>query len=978
MIGKQIAHYQITEKIGQGGMGMVYKARDTHLDRSVAIKVLPPEAVADADRKRRFVQEARAASALNHPNIITIYDISQSEGVDFIAMEYLSGRTLAQLIPEKGFQTGDVLKYSIQIADALSRAHSAGIVHRDLKPSNIMVSEDDHVKILDFGLAKLAYREPTTDTETKTLESGETLTKEGTVLGTVAYMSPEQVEAKQVDARSDIFSFGAVLYEMLTGKRAFQGDSTISVMSSILRDHPVPAKQIRADVPREVERILKSCLEKDREARYPSGTELLGDLRALESHLYATTGSFRRLIQRPRVAIPLSITLLAIFYAGFLVYRHNANVRWARERALPEIERLVMEGNNFAAFDLAKKAEPYISDDPALKRLWPMMSTRISFKTNPPGAEIFVKDYRSPDGLWRYFGRSPLEKLAAPSGLVRWKIEKKDYVTLEACTHPWIHWPMENISLIKEGQNLPGMVRVDATKSEGVDWANLVPGIENVVSHRLDYYWMDKYEVTNRQFKEFMDQGGYQRREFWTNPFVENGRALSWDEAMARFRDTTGRPGPATWELGNYPRGQEDYPVSGVSWYEAAAYAEFAGKSLPTIFHWFWASGVQVSEFIIPLSNFGRAGPAKVGSFHSMSPWNTYDMAGNVKEWCWNAAGSDKHYILGGAWGEPVYMFTDPDARSPFDRSPELGFRCVKYLSPPADSAMASVFSGVRNYNKETPVSEQVFEIYRSFYSYDRTPLNARVESAADREEGWRLEKVSFDAAYGKDRVVAFLFLPGNARPPYQAVVFFPGSGAITDSSSEHIFDFSWGFDFITKSGRALIWPIYKGTYERKDDLVSDYPNMTKSYRDHVICWSKDLGRSIDYLETRPEIDRERIAYYGLSWGASLGTILPAVESRFKTAVLIAGGFYPQRALPEVDEINFAPRVKIPTLMINGRYDSFYPVEISQIPMFRLLGTPRDQKVHKICESGHAPLLREWYKETLDWLDRYLGPVRTL
>ena len=352
-------------------------------------------------------------------------------------------------------------------------------------------------------------------------------------------------------------------------------------------------------------------------------------------------------------------------------------------------------------------------------------------------------------------------------------------------------------------------------------------------------------EVTNRQFKEFVEHGGYQKREYWKHLFVEKGRTLSWEETMARFRDTTGRPGPATWELGKYPRGQEDYPVSGVSWYEAAAYAEFSGKSLPTIFHWAWAAQTWLSEYIVPLSNFGSGGPARVGSHQGMSPWDTYDMAGNVKEWCWNASDPNKRYILGGAWSEPDYMFTDPDARSPFDRSPELGFRCVKYLSPPPDTMTALVSSPSRNYDKETPVSDQVFEIYRSLYSYDKTPLNARVESAADSAEDFRQAKVSFDAAYHKDRVAAYLFLPKKFRPPYQTVVFFPGAGAIATSSSKYLTDLLV-FDFIVRSGRAVMYPVYRGTYERRDDLSSDYPDMTSSYRDHVICWSKDLGRSID------------------------------------------------------------------------------------------------------------------------------------
>jgi serine/threonine protein kinase len=223
MVDRTISHFEILEKLGEGGMGVVYKARDTHLDRFVALKVLPPERVADPERKRRFVQEAKAASALNHPNIITIHDIAQESGIDFIVMEYVPGKTVDELIPRKGMRLNKALKVAVQIADALAAAHTAGIIHRDLKPGNVMVTEDGRVKVLDFGLAKLTeIVAPGEDEATRTLKPA---TEEGAILGTVAYMSPEQAQGKPVDARSDIFAFGSLLYEMVAGRRAFQSDT---------------------------------------------------------------------------------------------------------------------------------------------------------------------------------------------------------------------------------------------------------------------------------------------------------------------------------------------------------------------------------------------------------------------------------------------------------------------------------------------------------------------------------------------------------------------------------------------------------------------------------------------------------------------------------------------------------------------------------------------------------------------------------
>jgi Tol biopolymer transport system component len=265
MIGRTLHHFEIKGKLGEGGMGVVYKARDAHLDRFVALKVLPPERVSDPDRKCRFIQEAKAASALNHPGIVTIYDIHHADGIDYIAMEWVDGRTLNELITRRGMRLNEVFTYSVQIADALAAAHAAGIVHRDLKPANIMVTEKGLVKVLDFGLAKLT--EPVGSDELMTTETLQPHTEEGTIVGTVAYMSPEQAEGKKVDARSDIFSFGSVLYEMVTGQKAFQGTGKMSTLSAILHQEPKPIGSITPAIPADLEKLINRCQRKDPERR---------------------------------------------------------------------------------------------------------------------------------------------------------------------------------------------------------------------------------------------------------------------------------------------------------------------------------------------------------------------------------------------------------------------------------------------------------------------------------------------------------------------------------------------------------------------------------------------------------------------------------------------------------------------------------------------------------------------------------------
>ena len=277
--GAKLGKFEIVELLGRGGMGEVYRARDPRLKRDVALKILPAAMGRDPDRVTRFEREARAASSLNHPNIVHIYDIGEAECLQYIAMEYVPGKTLHQAMGRKGQRLSVCLEYAIQISDALAKAHAEGIVHRDLKPSNIMIGEEGRIKVLDFGLAK-SVRGPNGEIlETVTLKSAEQATQEGVIVGTIAYMSPEQAEGQTVDARSDIFSFGSVLYEMATGRRAFQGNSTIATLSAILRDEPEPASAVGLDVPQDLEKIINRCLRKDPNRRF----QHMGDVKlALE------------------------------------------------------------------------------------------------------------------------------------------------------------------------------------------------------------------------------------------------------------------------------------------------------------------------------------------------------------------------------------------------------------------------------------------------------------------------------------------------------------------------------------------------------------------------------------------------------------------------------------------------------------------------------------------------------------------------
>lgn len=966
--------WTLERKLGEGGFGEVWLGRHRTMKERRVFKFC-----FEAERVRSLKRELTLFRVLKeriggHPNIVRLLDVHFDEPPFYLEMDYIEGESLKTWCEQQGgvdkIPLATRLELVAQVADALHAAHTAGVIHRDVKPGNILIAHaaapgaQPVAKLSDFGIGQVISDEAlagvTKSGFTKSMLAEASAANSGTQL----YMAPELVAGAAASARTDLYSLGVVLFQLAVGD---------------LR-RPLTTEWARAVEDPALREDLERCFAERAEERFENASQLAVSLRAIEQRRAALLMQQAAATARARAARRWKLVLVstaAVIMLGLgtslaLFLQRNAKSSRVRETLVPEIQRLIAAQDIGAAYALAVLAERDAPDEPALLKLWEKISIQTSIATSPAGATVSVREYQKPSAAWVTLGPTPLKDIRLPLVYTRWKFQKEGYAPLEraAAATAKIDYALDPSDTLP-----PDMVKISKGSSSRV-----VTGMPGV---KLEDFLIDRYEVTNRQFKAFVDGGGYTNAAYWKQPMVKAGQTLSREDALAAFRDSTGRPGPATWKDGNYATAEADFPVTGVSWFEAAAYAEFAGKRLPSIYHWYLAAAVGNRASIAStasLSNFSGQGLAPVGRYQGMSPSGTYDMAGNAKEWCSNPAGDAARYILGGTWNEPDYSFVNLDVRSPFDRSPFQGFRCMKLPEATTLEAVvdASFVSTIRDYTHTKPVNDETFRVYLSLYSYDKPPLDARLEATDDSDPRWRRERVSFNAAYGGERMGAILFLPKNTAPPYQTIVFFPGSGAWRPPSSDNLANLESVVPYLV-GGRALIYPIYRGSYERKPAEKS--PSLNDSlgssgYRDEVIVWSKDMRCAIDYLETRPDIQTDRLAYAGQSLGAALGVILPAVEPRIKVNVLTAGGFWEDQSLPEVDQINFGPRNTVPTLMLNGRYDFRFPLELSQRPMFQWLGAPAEHKRHVLSDLGHAPLPGLIASEANPWLDKYLGPVK--
>jgi serine/threonine protein kinase/class 3 adenylate cyclase/dienelactone hydrolase len=974
-------HWILEKHLGIGGFGEVWLAENTlSRDRRVFKFCFEPERIRGLKREVVLFRILKQKLG-SHDGIARLLDWELETPPYFIEAEYTEGGDLKDWAARQGGVAAVPIETRLdivaQVAGGLAEAHHAGVLHKDIKPANILIRASTgapHAIITDFGIGLLldpqALKQGVMGATglTNTLLSGSSTSTSGTAM----YIAPELVEGKAPSERSDIYALGVMLYQFVVGDfgRALAPGWERDIADPLLRE------DIAACVDGQPEKRLQDCGVLA--TRLRSIGERRRRRRALRWAAYATAG----------------VALLAVIGGVASYARQGRHTRdreaWARNEALPKIRALIASEDFFDAYQLVQEAKKFIPSDPAIQEALGASSSEISIRTTPPGAKVMYKPYKDPNHAWIDAGVAPLEKVRLPQGFYRWRLELEGYEPREfvevvrslfsagAYANALYKDPfMLEFALYRPADTPPGTIPVD---EGGVSPG--VTGIPALAVAEVSAFFIDRTEVTNRAYYEFVAGGGYDKPEYWTEKFMRDGAEIPFEEVKKTFIDQTGKAGPAAWELGHFAAGKEDYPVGGVSWYEAMAYARFRSKTLPTIYHWARAALPRseliepLSPYIVPMSNFEGKEAAPVGKFQGMGFGGALDIAGNMREWCFTADGQENRYSLGGAWNDVGYMFNQSNALSPWDRSPTNGFRCM--AMPQGAPIPALLAKNVEvdhiDFDAISPASDEAFEVLRSGFAYTPAATNAKVESRETARPGIVEERVTLDSPTGDDRLILHVYLPERKTGPFPAVIFFPAIDCLTNK------DFNVPylpyFDFVVQSGRAFVFPEYDGTYTRGGGkTIEKVMTSMESARDFYAGAVKDFGRTIDYLSKRPDMDTSRTCFMGISFGSVAGQFALAVEKRITVGILVSGGIplvQPAFSFPATNFINFLPRIKQPVLLISGKYDYTFPVEASQKPLMKRLGTPEADKKHVVLDGGHFPLPHlQVMNETLAWLDKY-------
>lgn len=683
----------------------------------------------------------------------------------------------------------------------------------------------------------------------------------------------------------------------------------------------------------------------------------------------ATSGRLREILLAGGLA-------LAIAAGAGLHWVSGADERWVENIALPQLEQQIAGDQWEQAYATAMAIDERLPDTGILDEYWAQFSFQISIPSTPAGATVYRRAYNDSDAEWQVLGQTPIYDAAVPRGFSLIRLDKDGFDSvLRIIGRMPIDGMTNHVAAAEDSTGtryvVPAVdIVLDPVDGDTQAYDVRVPGRQIFVEGQpvnLADFRIGRYEVTNREYREFVNAGAYKRRDYWEHEVVRNGETIPWQAAMQLFTDTTGRPGPATWIAGSYPEGQGEYPVGGISWYEAMAYARFARAEVPTVHHWRRAHAVAALTWQVPASNIDSPGVAAVGQYPGIGWTGTWDMLGNVREWCLNAVG-DNRAILGGAWDESQYMvqgrISAPSSLPPIDRSPTNGVRLLNSRDErdARDKLRQAVNPGAKPV-VTAPASDEVFGAFLSNYDQGDEPLDASVDGTESIGQ-WSRQRISFDRGDG-ERIDLLLYLPDSDAGRHPAVLFWPSSLAHLLNSLDN---YRMPLDFMLRNGWAVALPVLEGTFYRDRTPASGASAIAR--RDQFIRHVREMRRTIDYLETRPDLDTGTLSYYGYSWGGAVGPILLAVEPRLKVGVLNQAGYWVGGSY-DIDVAHYLPRVHQPVLQFNGYFDETFRYQDEAKPYFDLLGS--ESKKHVVEPTGHFAPNSVVIRETLAWLDQHIG-----
>lgn len=677
--------------------------------------------------------------------------------------------------------------------------------------------------------------------------------------------------------------------------------------------------------------------------------------------------------------------LLLLTLAGLFIYnrsRKGAAVQVDIDDTVARIEQLIAQGHLAEAYDLAQEVSGQLNPDTYDVAWWDQFSAIGMIKTVPANASVEWRPYNGRNVEWREIGVMPEDGLRFPIASLQFRLSAPGYVTQEfAAANPSqnLHNPLYS----NEGETVPGLPESRVLTLSTHEEPGMVYAAERLMligltglpfegPYTVSGSYMDVHPVSNAEYLAFVQSGAYLKSELWEGlPWPED---IDWRKLLSSFVDSTDQPGPAGWELGQYPDGAGNHPVTGVSWYEAEAYARWSGKRLPSVHEWARAAlpldagMTPIAVAIMNFSNFHGRGKHARGEYPSLSAVGCYDMFGNVREWAWNEV-SEGRASLGGCDTDLPYFAVWVNTESPMIRDADHGFRCCKGDVEPA--LLDAVERNERNYEGEQPVPDEVFKALVQPLTPVKRAVDSELLETRELGGGVTLERYQIASGYG-ERISLYCVFPKD-RKPCPALVNFPGMGSFMGSTMEtDVQDILDPMDFVIRQlGCALVFPAWTGAFERfdggpfpaEDDLRSVWFQRTQR-------WIQEAAQSLNFAEEHPRLDANKVGFLGVSFGATNTLPILALEPRFKSALLFSGSLMSHYMFGFADSKNYLPRVKIPVLFMNGRYDSIVSADEELLALrMSLLGTDEAYKKQVLYDAGHWPFPQHLFKkEVADWL----------